>query len=48
MKILEIHIKGFGIHNNLTINLSEKVNVILGDNESGKSTINTFIYTSFI
>lgn len=45
MKILEIHIKGFGIHNNLTINLSEKVNVILGDNESGKSTISTFIYT---
>ena len=45
MKILEINIIGFGTHNNLTLTLSENVNVILGDNESGKSTIGTFIYT---
>lgn len=45
MKILEINIIGFGTHNNLTLSLSENVNVILGDNESGKSTIGIFVYT---
>lgn len=45
MKILEINIIGFGKLTNLNISLDEYVNVISGDNESGKSTISEFIYT---
>lgn len=43
MKINEIMIDGFGKHVNLHINFEEGVNVLSGDNESGKSTVVAFI-----
>ncbi|NMM50044.1 ATP-binding protein [Marinigracilibium pacificum] len=49
MKICEIHIDGFGKLNDFKLkNLSEGINLILGKNEAGKSTILKFvIYTLF-
>ena len=43
MKIKKIHINGFGKLSNLSIDLDKKINVIFGNNESGKSTLQTFI-----
>lgn len=45
----EIHIDGFGIFNNYSlINLRQGVNIILGNNEAGKSTLLKFLrYTLF-
>ena len=43
MKIREINIKNFGKLSNKTICFDDGINVIYGENESGKSTIHTFI-----
>jgi uncharacterized protein YhaN len=44
MIISEIHIDGFGIFNGLSvINLKKGVNILVGDNEAGKSTLLKFL-----
>jgi uncharacterized protein YhaN len=45
----EIHIDGFGIFNNFSLTvLKQGINVILGENEAGKSTLLKFLrYTLF-
>ncbi len=49
MIIKKIHIDGFGIFNNYSItNLSDGLNLVLGHNEAGKSTLLKFLrYTLF-
>ena len=43
MIIHELKIDGFGKHCNLNINFSENINILLGSNESGKSTVVSFV-----
>lgn len=43
MKILELKIRNFGKLSGRDIELSDGINLIYGENESGKSTIHTFI-----
>ncbi len=43
MKLLELHIDGFGKFHDQTISFTDGVNIIYGRNEAGKSTIHTFI-----
>ena len=43
MKLLELHIDGFGKFHDRTISLEDGINVIYGKNEAGKSTLHTFI-----
>ncbi len=43
MKFLELHISGFGKFHDQTISFQDGMNVIYGKNETGKSTIHTFI-----
>ena len=43
MIIHEIKIDGFGKHSDLNINFNDNINIILGRNESGKSTVVSFI-----
>ena len=43
MKIKSININGFGKFNNKTINFTDGLNVVCGNNEAGKSTTHTFI-----
>ncbi len=46
MRLADLHIDGFGIFRDLSINgLSPGLNVILGDNESGKTTLLAFLRT---
>ena len=47
MKINKLKINGYGKLQNKEINLNEKINIIYGENESGKSTILKFILNSF-
>ena len=47
MKVKEIKINAFGTLKNKEINLSDKINIIHGKNESGKSTLLTYIKTAF-
>lgn len=47
MKIIEINIKCFGKLNNFTIKPTDKVNIIYGENESGKSTVMAFVKAMF-
>lgn len=43
MKLLELHINGFGKFHDRTISFQDGINVIYGKNEAGKSTLHTFI-----
>ena len=47
MKIKNIKINSYGNLQNKEINLKEKINIIYGKNESGKSTLLNFIINSF-
>ncbi len=47
MRINNLDIKGFGKFNNFSIDLSDKMNIIFGSNESGKSTLQMFIKAMF-
>ncbi len=44
MKINSIEITAFGKFKNKTISFNDSLNIILGNNESGKSTVISFIY----
>ena len=46
MKIKNIKINGYGKLEDVEINLGEKINIIKGNNESGKSTLLNFISSS--
>ncbi len=43
MKILELHIDGFGKFHDRTIAFDDGINILYGRNEAGKSTLHTFI-----
>ena len=43
MKLLELTIRNFGKLTDRNIELSDGINLIYGENESGKSTVHTFI-----
>lgn len=43
MKIEKLFIYGFGKHENVTIDLGDQMNVLYGENEAGKTTIQQFI-----
>ena len=43
MKLLELHVHGFGKFHDLTLSFEDGINVIYGKNEAGKSTLHTFI-----
>ena len=43
MKILSLHIDGFGKFHNRDISFQDGLNVVYGKNEAGKSTLHTFI-----
>ncbi|MBQ1985366.1 MAG: AAA family ATPase, partial [Clostridia bacterium] len=43
MKLLELHIDGFGKFHNRTISFEDGINILYGKNEAGKSTLHTFI-----
>lgn len=47
MKIEEINIKKFGKLKNKDINFTDGINLVQGKNESGKSTLLQFIFSSF-
>ena len=47
MKIENLKINGFGKLENKEINLKDNINIIYGENESGKSTLLNFISNSF-
>ena len=47
MKIKELRLKNFGKFTNKEIHFSDGMNVIYGENESGKSTLYTFISYAF-
>ena len=43
MKLLDLHINGFGKFHDWSIRFKDGLNVIYGKNEAGKSTLHTFI-----
>ena len=43
MRLLELHIDGFGKFHDRTISFNDGINIIYGKNETGKSTLHTFI-----
>ena len=47
MLIKKITIRNFGKINNRTFEFSEGINVIYGENESGKTTLHNFIKSMF-
>lgn len=47
MKILDLHIDGFGKFHNRDISFSDGLNIVYGKNEAGKSTLHTFIRGMF-
>lgn len=47
MRILELHLKGFGKISDKTVKLERGLNIVFGPNESGKSTVHRFIEAMF-
>lgn len=47
MKLKRIYIDQFGKHDSLLVNFENNFNLLIGPNESGKSTLLTFILTAF-
>lgn len=47
MKIKSLHVKNFGKINNARFSFKEGINLISGENESGKTTLHTFIHSMF-
>src|SRR5690625_1156785 len=47
MKLKELKLIGFGKFNNKSIELSEGINIIYGENEAGKTTLHNFINGMF-
>lgn len=47
MKLLELYINGFGKFSDMHLTFSDTANIIYGDNESGKSTLHSFIKAMF-
>ena len=47
MKIRELILKNFGKFTDRHIQLDDGINILYGENESGKSTIHTFIRGMF-
>ena len=43
MRILDLHIDGFGKFHDLSVSFDKDLNVVYGKNEAGKSTPHTFI-----
>lgn len=43
MKLLDLHIHGFGKFHDCTVSFQDGVNIVFGSNEAGKSTFHTFI-----
>ena len=43
MRLLDLHIDGFGKFHDRDIAFEDGINVIYGKNEAGKSTLHTFI-----
>lgn len=43
MKITKIQVKNFGKFHNKTMELKSGINLVYGDNESGKTTLHTFL-----
>ncbi len=43
MKLLDLHIDGFGKFHDCDVTFSDGLNIIYGKNEAGKSTIHTFV-----
>ncbi len=43
MKLLDLHINGFGKFHNKSMTFQDGLNVVYGKNEAGKSTLHTFI-----
>ena len=43
MKLLDLHIDGFGKFHDRDLTFSDGLNVVYGKNEAGKSTIHTFV-----
>ena len=47
MKIRELGLKHFGKFSDRTIQIEDGINILYGENESGKSTLHTFIKSMF-
>ena len=43
MKIQELEVKNFGKFTDRRIQMEDGINILYGENESGKSTLHTFI-----
>ena len=43
MRIRELYLKNFGKFSGKKLTLSDGINLVYGENESGKSTLHTFI-----
>ena len=43
MRILDLHIDGFGKFHDLSVSFDQDLNVVYGKNEAGKSTLHTFV-----
>ncbi len=47
MRIMDLHLHGFGKYQDFTLKLEQGVNLVHGPNESGKSTLHSFINGMF-
>ena len=48
MKIRELHVRGFGRLEDLSLKLDEGLNLVFGQNEAGKTTLSNFIMASMV